>query len=222
MRRMEKDDLSDLENLYVEKIQSFDEERQKFNSYTNLIKIDQRELHILQWDSRQQTENSESRSAELKKLNDELRSILRQTDEAKLELETISHNKVTNLSQIQLLSGLSQPVKHDTTYFFEDKFALVAPAGKFTGGKTNTGISLTNSKVQRVAENQMKDKPKALSLKQVNTSQLNSYFWVEVMGERWLDFSLETFYINLLHLLIILEQHTSAENRRDSANGRTP
>ena len=65
MRRMEKDDLSDLENLYVEKIQSFDEERQKFNSYTNLIKIDQRELHILQWDSRQQTENSESRSAEL-------------------------------------------------------------------------------------------------------------------------------------------------------------
>lgn len=172
---MEMDRLPGLEDLYIDRIKSFDDERQKFNSYTNLIKTDQREHHILQWDSRQQTENSDSRGAEVKKLEDELRSILRQTDDAKLELETASHSKVTNLSQIQLLSGLSQPVQHDTTYFFEDKFALSAPAGKLLGGKTNTGISLTNSKVPRVVENQMKDKPKAPSLKQVNNHNWSSY-----------------------------------------------
>jgi hypothetical protein len=167
---MDKDLLTGLENLYSERIKSFDDERQKFNSYTNLIKIDQRELHILQWDNRQQTEDSESRGTELEKLEDELRSILRQTDDANLELETISRSKVTNLSQIELLSGLPRPVQHDTTYFFEDKFALAVPAGKFSGGKTTTGISLTNSKVPRVVENQMKDKPKALSIKQVKNS----------------------------------------------------
>jgi hypothetical protein len=170
---MEKDLIVGLENLYSERIKSFDDERQKFNSYTNLIKIDQRELHILQWDSRQQTENSDSRGAELEKFEDELRLILRQTDDANLELETILQTKVTNLSQIEHLSGLPRPVQHGTTYFFEDKFALAKPAGKFFGGKTTTGISLTNSKVARVAENQMKDTPKALSIKQVNNAFLN-------------------------------------------------
>ena len=169
--KMESADICELEKLYHDRINSFDEERQKFTSYTNLIKIDQRELHNLQWDRRQQTDSSGSRIAELQKLEDELQRIFSQTDEAKSELETISHNKATILSQIHLLSGLSRPVQHDTTYFYEDRFAPVAPMGKLPGGKSNKGVSsLTNSKVVRVIENQMKDKPKALSLKQVFNS----------------------------------------------------
>jgi hypothetical protein len=41
---------SDTEYFYDDRIKNFDEERLKMTHYINLIKPNQRELHILQWE----------------------------------------------------------------------------------------------------------------------------------------------------------------------------
>jgi uncharacterized coiled-coil DUF342 family protein len=122
-------EVSESENFYHDRIKNFDQERQKITDYANLIKPNQRELHILQWEGRQQDETATMLNNELTGCDQDLRKIMYKTEEAKLELQNLSLKHLEKKSQIQRLSELSQPVQRDVTYLYDDKISYSAPVG---------------------------------------------------------------------------------------------
>lgn len=141
---------SDIEYFYDDRIKNFEAERQKFTNYISLIKPNQRELHILQWEGKQQIDNATSIDNELVEYNDDLRIVVKQTNEAKIELQNIALKHIANQSQIQRLGELSQPVQRDITYFFDDKYSLVAPIGP--DGRRNSNLSLQKPKITKAGD----------------------------------------------------------------------
>ena len=115
----------DVEHFYSDRIKCFDEERQQTTNFIHLVQPEQSELHILHWQERQLTSIiSNFRDGHNEQLS-KFEEIFRQSKESKSELHAISQNDVSNALMIQQLSEFSQPLQHDTTYFYEDRF--VAP-----------------------------------------------------------------------------------------------
>jgi len=129
---------SDTEYFYDDRIKNFDEERLKMTQYINLIKPNQRELHILQWEGRQQDENANILDHEILAYDEELQRINYKMDEARIELQNSSQKHIAQKVQIQRLNELSQPVQRDTTYLFDDKYSYTAPIDTKKKGKINT------------------------------------------------------------------------------------
>lgn len=130
-------DNADIENFYYDRIQNFDEERQKITKYINLIKPNQRELHILQWENRQEIENATISNHELLGYKRDLQNLYYQIDGAKLELQNLNNKHIITTLQIQKLSELSQPVQRDVTYLFDDKYSYTAPASNNNNNISN-------------------------------------------------------------------------------------
>lgn len=142
-------ELCDLEYFYNDRIKTFDDERQKVTNYISLIKPNQRELHILQWEGKQQSDNVTNQDHELASYNDDLRTVVKQTNETKSELQIIAQKHISNQSQLQQLGELSQPVQRDITYFFDDKYSLVAP---ISDGRRASNSSLQKPKITKITK----------------------------------------------------------------------
>ena len=62
-----------------------------------------------------------------------LRDINVELDRKRFELQDMKSNQVSRHKQIELLSELSQPVEHDFTYTFNDKYPSVSSSRNVTG-----------------------------------------------------------------------------------------
>ena len=142
----------DLEHFYMDRISKIDEERLKITKYINIIKPNQRELHTLEWDNKLLSEANMKIDYELCDINDDLRRVGIQNQEARSELLIIARRHTANQSQIQQLAELSQPVQRDITYFFDNKYSLVAPV--HSDGRKGSNPTLQRSKIVRAAEEQ--------------------------------------------------------------------
>lgn len=139
--------VDDIEYFYDDRIKNFDAERLKITNYIGLIKPNQRELHILQWEGKQEAEAANNMDFELAEYNDDLRRVIKQTIETKLELQSRAQKHIANQSQIQQLGELSQPVLRDITYFFDDKYSLIAPIG--VDGRKSSLLTMQKPKITK-------------------------------------------------------------------------
>lgn len=114
---------SDIEHFYSDRMKRFEEERQEITNYIHLIGPRQCELHILHWQERQQLSVTSNFCDKRNEQHIKFEEIMWQIEESKSELHAISHSNTSNDLMIQQLSEFPRPLQHDTTYFFEDRFA---------------------------------------------------------------------------------------------------
>jgi hypothetical protein len=115
------------EDLYIDRIKNFNREREIFTNCVSIIKPNHRELHVLEWESRQQEESTNYLQKELDGVDAELKKIRRETEEARQELEDLLNSQESRKAQIRRFMELPQPVQRDITYLFYDKYAAVNP-----------------------------------------------------------------------------------------------
>ena len=120
---MKESELSDIEHFYADRMKHFEEERQEITNYIHLIGPEQCELHILHWQERQLLSVTTNFRDKCNDQHSKFDEIMRQIEEFKSELHAISKSDASNDLMIQELSEFPRPLQHDTTYFFEDRFA---------------------------------------------------------------------------------------------------
>jgi hypothetical protein len=120
---MKESEHSDIEHFYSERIKRFEEERQEITNCIHLIGPEQCELHILHWQERQLLSVTTNFYDKCNEQHSNFDEITRQIEEFKSELRAISQSNASNDLMIQQLSEFPRPLQHDTTYFFEDRFA---------------------------------------------------------------------------------------------------
>lgn len=113
-------------DFYEERIKHFDDERQLFHEYINLVHISKKEKHMLDWNNRQMHSDMREAKEELDRAKKHLLRLNDDLQHRTIELEEVKNSQVNRKKQIQLLSELSCPVEHDFTYVFEDRFKLAA------------------------------------------------------------------------------------------------
>jgi hypothetical protein len=123
LEMMTESELSDIEHFYSDRMKRFEEERQEITNYIHLIGPEQSELHILQWQERQLLSVTTNFCDKYYEQQSKFDDIMRQIGESGSELHAISQNNASNDLIIRQLSEFPRPLKHDTTYFFEDRFA---------------------------------------------------------------------------------------------------
>jgi cellulose biosynthesis protein BcsQ len=119
--------------FYVERIKHFDDERRLFNEYISLVHISPKESHMLGWETRQITEEINSAESQKKSSELELTIASEELERKRRELEEVRGSQGSRQQQIELLSQLSQPVEHDFTYIFTDKYPSASKKGSVTG-----------------------------------------------------------------------------------------
>ena len=120
---MKESELSDIERVYSDIMKRFEEERKEITKYIHLIGPEQCELHILHWQERQLLSVTTNVFDKCNEQHSKLYEIMRRIEESKSELHAISQSNASNDLMIQQLSDFPRPLQHDTTYFFEDRFA---------------------------------------------------------------------------------------------------
>lgn len=120
---MKESELSDIEHFYSDRMKRLEEERQEITNYIHLIGTEQCELHILHWQERQLLSVTTNFCDKYNEQHSKLDEIMRRVEESKSELHAISQSNASNDLMIQQLSEFPRPLQHDTTYFFEDRFA---------------------------------------------------------------------------------------------------
>ena len=141
-----------LEEFYQERIKHFDEERQLFHEYLDLVHISKKEKHMLDWNNRQMhadlkhaQEDLDRSKKNLDRLNDDL-------EHRTKELQEVKDSQVNRKKQIQLLSELSCPVEHDFTFVFEDRFKLAAQPKPSKPREAVEGRKFRNGEVIRLEQ----------------------------------------------------------------------
>ena len=117
-----------IEDFYQERIKHFDDERELFHEYIDLVHISKKEKHMLDWNNRQMHSDLKEAKEELDRAKRDLLQLNDELEHRTNELQEVKDSQVNRKKQIQLLSELSCPVEHDFTFVFNDRFKLAAHA----------------------------------------------------------------------------------------------
>jgi hypothetical protein len=107
--------------FFQERIANFDSERQIFADYFSLIQPNKGEIHILEWDSRQQEDTNTKSVNEHSTLDAEIEKLKNDFIMADEEFREANNSQMARREQIRRLLDLAQPVERDTTYLYLDK-----------------------------------------------------------------------------------------------------
>lgn len=118
---IEEDKELDPLEFFQERIANFDSERKIFADYFNLIQPNKGEIHILDWDSRQQEDINIKSINEHSTLDAEIEKLKDDFIIADEEFKEANHSQMARKEQIRRLLDLAQPVERDTTYLYLDK-----------------------------------------------------------------------------------------------------
>jgi hypothetical protein len=108
--------------LYRETIDRFDEERVMSNRYVSMITPQVSQVHMLEWENKQQGEDLEVSKVELSRLEESLAKIDSEQVAIREEMMALDSSTSTQKQQIALLEQLNQPVESDITFVFADRF----------------------------------------------------------------------------------------------------
>ena len=140
-----------LKEFYEERIKHFDDERQLFQDYIDLVHISKKEKHMLDWNNRQMQSDLTNAKEELDQAKKNLRRLNDDLEHRTKELDEVKDSQVNRKKQIQLLSELSCPVEHDFTFVFEDRFKS-APQSVFKPKDAVEGKKFRNGEVIRLEQ----------------------------------------------------------------------
>jgi hypothetical protein len=162
---MTESELSEIERFYSDRMKRFKDERQEITNYIHLIGPEHSELHILQWQERQLLSATTNFCDKYDEQQSKFDEIMRQIEESKSELQAISQNNASNDLIIQQLSEFPRPLQHDTTYFFEDRFA--SP----NSNNRKSRLSLRNPDFSKASGNRTNQKVNSRVPKQVKEAK---------------------------------------------------
>lgn len=120
---------------YLKCVNNFDDERKLFQKNIEFVTPSQSELHLLDWDSRQRREDIEMAKVELDAVMSDVEKHARRFNFARERLEDGKESRTSRQQQIQLLSELQQPVEHDITYMYGDRFPESKSSSASIGSK---------------------------------------------------------------------------------------
>lgn len=108
--------------FYTDRILHFDVERRICAEYIGMITPNSGEMHILDWDYRQQEQGNSVSKRDISSLEVEHARVQREIDQCKEELDDLGQEQGVRHSQIKRLAELARPVARDTTYIFTEKY----------------------------------------------------------------------------------------------------
>jgi len=123
------------ETYYMNCVNHFDDERKLFQSNIEYVTPNASELHLLDWDSRQRREDIEMAKVELDAVVKEVDLHTRKFNSARERLEDGKTSRTSRQKQIQLLSELQQPVEHDVTFVYKDRYPESRSSSAGSGSK---------------------------------------------------------------------------------------
>lgn len=110
--------------FYSDRISQFEHERRVFADYVALVTPSNGDLHMLEWENRQNDEQKEYfQEHVVKKVDAELKRANDMLEGSRDDLDHSRSSQKNRFSQISALSDLTQPVQRDTTYIYPDRYA---------------------------------------------------------------------------------------------------
>lgn len=131
--------------FYTERVSGFDQERKIFAEYEKFIKPSQNEIHLLNWDRKQEEEAVDLRRKDLERLNHDMEKMDQEILMAETHLGEMGESHRALEDQIQNLADIIEPVQHDTTYLVLDRYPIKQSVSKAKKVDINTIVKQVRS-----------------------------------------------------------------------------
>ena len=123
---------------YNQLVLNFPQERRLIADYSKLVAPNHNEMHALSWSDRDKLEDIEASRREVQQLEEVAGKLKAEYEQLQHDITNAKISQTMRRSQIARLSGLSQPVEFDQTYFFADRHPPSSTSGSITLHNNNS------------------------------------------------------------------------------------